>query len=106
MPSAVARDGTMYAISDSGILTSYDVATGAEKTRNRIGGDFSASPILAGDSLYISNRKGIVTIVQANNELTVVSKHDFGSPILASPAVIGNDLIVRTEDAVFRITSK
>ncbi len=106
MPSAISRNGTMYAINDSGILTSYDVATGAEKTRNRIGGDFSASPILAGDKLYLSSRKGVVTIVQANNELSLVSKNDFGSPILASPAVIGNDLILRTESAVFRITAK
>lgn len=106
MPSAVARSGTMYAISDAGILTSYDVATGKEKGRNRIGGNFSASPVLAGELLYLSDRAGVVTVVKADNELTVVSKNNFASPILASPAILGNDLIIRTEEAVIRIAAR
>ncbi len=106
MSSAVARDGDMIAISDAGIITRYDALTGKEKARNRIGGNFSASPILSGQNLYFSDRKGVVTVVKADSELSVVSKNDFGSPILASPAVIGNDLILRTEESVIRITSK
>ena len=106
MPSAVARNGNLYAVSDSGILTCYDASTGQEKARNRIGGNFSASPILAGRNLYFSDRKGIVTVVKADDAMSVVSTNDFGSPILASPAVIGNDLIIRTEEAIIRITSK
>ena len=106
MPSAVARNGNLYAVSDAGILTCYDASTGQEKARNRIGGNFSASPILAGRNLYFSDRKGIVTVVKADDVMSVVSTNDFGSPILASPAVIGNDLIIRTEEAIIRITSK
>ncbi len=105
MPSAIARNSMLYAISDAGILTSYDIANGTEKARNRIGGNFSASPILAGELLYLSDRAGTVTVVRADSELTVVSKNIFGSPILASPAVVGNDLIIRTEEAILRITS-
>ena len=105
MPSAVARDGNMYAMSDSGILTRYDASNGQERGRNRIGGNFSASPIFAGQHLYFSDRKGIVTVVKADDEMSLISTNDFGSPILASPAVVGNDLIIRTEEAVIRITS-
>ncbi len=106
MPSAVACNGTIYAISDAGILTSYDATNGNELAHNRIGGNFSASPILAGDLLYLADRAGVVTVVKADKDLTVVSKSNFDSPILASPAIIGNDLILRTEDAIIRITSK
>ena len=106
MSSAVARDGDMFAMSDTGILTRYDVSNGQEKARHRIGGNFSASPILAGEHLYFSDRKGMMTVVKIDNELTVVSTNDFGSPILASPAVIENDLIVRTEAEIIRITSR
>ena len=106
MPSAVARNGNLYAVSDAGILTCYDASTGQEKSKSRIGGNFSASPILAGRNLYFSDRKGIVTVVKADDEMSVVSVNDFGSPILASPAVVGNDLIIRTEASVIRVTSK
>ncbi len=106
MSSAVARDGDMFAMSDTGILTRYDASTGREKARNRIGGNFSASPVLAGEHLYFSDRKGVVTVVKVANEMTVVSTNNFGSPILASPAVVDNDLIVRTEAEIIRITSK
>lgn len=105
MASAVARDGEMVAISDAGIITRYDASTGQERARNRIGGNFSASPILSGEHLYFSDRKGIVTVVKANSEMSLVSTNDLGSPILASPAVVGKDIIIRTEEAVIRITS-
>jgi len=88
------------------IYKSYDASTSQEKTRNRISGNFSASPILAGRNLYFSDRKGIATVVKADDEMSVVSTNDFGSRILASPAVIGNDLIIRTEEAIIRIASK
>ncbi len=105
MSSAVARDGDMFAMSDTGILTRYDASTGQEKARNRIGGNFSASPIFAGEHLYFSDRKGVVTVVKVDSEMAVVSTNTFGSPILASPAVIENDLIVRTEAEIIRIAS-
>jgi len=96
----------MFAMNESGILTVYDVATGKETARKRIGGNFSASPILSDENLYFSDRTGLVTVVKANDELKVVSTNDFGSPILASQAVVANDLILRSEQAMFRITSK
>ncbi len=106
MPSAVARDGQMYAISDSGILTLFDVTSGKEVSRKRIGGNFSASPLLSRKHLYLLSREGIITVVEANPELTVISTTDMEAPILASPAVIGNDLIIRTENQVMRITAQ
>ena len=106
MPSMIAQDGVLYSINDTGILTSYDATTGNEKTRSRIGGNFSASPILAGGNLYLFDLKGIVTVVKADDQLTLVSKSDLGSPIYASPAIIGNDLILRTKDAVIRFAAK
>lgn len=106
MSSAVARDGHMYAISDSGILTLFDMSTGEEINRKRIGGNFSASPILSRNHLYLWSREGMVTVVEANKELNVISTADLESPILASPAVINNDLIIRTEREVMRITAR
>lgn len=106
MPSAIAKDGMMFSISDSGILTSYDMWSGEEINRSRIGGNFSSSPILAGGLLYLTSREGIVSIVSADSNLKTVTTHDMGEQLMASPAIIGKDLIIRTDKRVVRFSAK
>jgi outer membrane protein assembly factor BamB len=104
MPSFVVRDGSLYVINDSGILTCYDMKTGDEKSKVRIGGNFSSSMLLSNDKIFVSDRSGIVTVVSADAKMTTISTNDMGSQIFASHAVLGNDLILRTEDELIRIT--
>ncbi len=106
MPSAIARDGRMYSISDAGILTVFNAKTGEEINRARIGGNFSASPILSASHLYVASREGVVTVLKADDSLATVAANDFECPIMASPAVIGKDLVIRTEKGIVRISSK
>lgn len=106
MPSAIAKDGIMYSISDSGILTSYDMKSGEEINRSRIGGNFSSSPILAGGLIYLTSREGIVSIVSADSSLKTIATHDLGEQLMASPAVVGKDLILRSDKRVVRYTAK
>ena len=106
MPSFVARDGSIYAITDQGILNRLDAQTGEMQQRKRIGGNFSASPLLAASNLYLSSREGVVTVVRCDEEMEVVASNKFGSKIMASPAVVDNDLIVRTSEKLYRIGKK
>ena len=106
MPSFVARDGSIYAITDKGILNRLDARTGEMQQRKRIGGNFSASPILAAGHLYLASREGVVSVVRCDEEMEVVATNKFGSKILASPAVVENDLIVRTSGKLYRISNK
>ena len=106
MPSFVARDGSIYAITDKGILNRLDARTGEMQTRKRIGGNFSASPLLAAGHLYLASREGVVSVVSCDEEMEVVATNKFGSKILASPAVVDSDLIVRTSGKLYRIGKK
>ena len=103
MPSFITDGGRIYSISDKGIMYCFDAKTGEELNRGRIGGNFSASPLLAGGNLYLSSREGKMTIVKCSAELEKIGTQDLGGSIMASPVVFGNDLIVRTDKKLLRI---
>jgi len=105
MPSLVATGGKLYAINDKGILNCLDAKTGDRISRTRIGGNFSASPLLIGDYIYLSSREGKFTVIKCNADLETVASHNFEEALMASPAVVGNDLILRTKTKLIRISS-
>lgn len=103
VPSLIGNEGRIYAISDDGILTCLNAKTGKVINRRRVGGNFSASPILAGGNLYLSSREGKMTVVKCSSKLETVATNRFDDSLMASPIVVGNDLLVRTEKKLVRI---
>lgn len=103
MPSFVADSGRIFSVTDKGIMFCLDAKTGEELNRSRVGGNFSASPLLAGGNLYLPSREGKMTIMQCSSDLKVIGSQEFGGPIMASPVLVGNDLIVRTDKKLVRI---
>lgn len=102
-PSAIAVGQRIYMVSDTGVLTQLRVEDGSIVWQERLAGNFSASPILAGDHLYFCSHEGIVIVVKPGERFVEVARNELEPRILASPAVIGNDLVFRTEDALLRI---
>ncbi len=103
MSSFVGHQGHVYAVADQGVLFCLDAKTGAVVRRSRLSGNYSASPLLAAGKLYFSNREGLVSVLECSPELNLLNVGDFGSPLMASPAVYENDLIFRTEEKLYRI---
>ncbi len=103
MPSFIANSGRIFAISDRGIMSCLDAKTGEELNRGRVGGNFSASPLLAGGNLYLGSREGKMTIMKCSSDLETIGVQTFDSPIMASPVLVGNDLVVRTQKKLVRI---
>ena len=103
MPSLIGSGGQIYTISDKGILMCLNAKTGEVISRRRIGGNFSASPILAGGNLYLSSREGKMTVVECSSRLATVAINKFDDTLMASPVLVGNDLLVRTEKKLMRI---
>ena len=106
MPSFITDGGRIFSISDKGIIYCFDAKTGEELNRGRIGGNFSASPMLAGGNLYLSSREGKMTIVKCSLELETIGTQNVGSSIMASPVLVGNDLVVRTDKKLVRIKGR
>ncbi|MEM7782877.1 MAG: PQQ-binding-like beta-propeller repeat protein, partial [Planctomycetota bacterium] len=103
MPSFIAQDSQIYAVTDKGIMMVLDAKTGKQIKRDRLGGNFSSSPILAAGNIYIGSREGKMTIVKCDPSLDVIATHKFSGSIMAMPLPYRNDLIVRTENKLIRI---
>ncbi len=103
-PSMIAHEGRIYSVSDNGIMTNVDAETGDIVYRQRLGGNYSASPILVNDRIYLTNEAGKTTVVAIGDEYDEIATCDLGERTLASPAVAGNAIIMRTADALYRIS--
>ncbi|MEZ6088166.1 MAG: PQQ-binding-like beta-propeller repeat protein [Pirellulaceae bacterium] len=101
-PSLVSDHENLYVISDDGILSSVSLETGETLWRKRIGGTFSASPIISGSKVFIGNHDGDMTIFKSGDEYAELGQVAFGEQIMASPMVVGNDIVIRTKAAVYR----
>jgi outer membrane protein assembly factor BamB len=102
-PSMIASDGLVYSISDDGIALCVEGESGEVVYRQRIGGNFSASPLLAGGNLYFTSEEGVTTVVRAGRQFDKIAENDMGERTLASLAVAGDTLVLRTSNALYRI---
>ena len=89
--------GLLYALTDNGILSAYDPATGDRIYQQRVAGGagFSASPVAANGRLYLSSEDGDVFVVKAGRTYELLSTNRMGEPLMATPAITGNTIIVR-----------
>jgi outer membrane protein assembly factor BamB len=104
--SVVAVDGYVFMVNDAGIAASTEIATGKLVWKKRLGGNFSASPTAAGGRVYFPNDSGVCYVLAAKPVFEQLDKNDLGEPILASFAVTGDALIIRTASALYRVEAK
>ena len=103
MCSPVLHDGLLFYVDDGGILSCIDTQTGEALYRERLGGKFSSSPILAGDKIIVGSREGVVSIVDASKTFHIRSQNTLEGSVMASPATDGESLFIRTDKALYKI---
>ncbi len=102
-PSMIAHAGLLYCVSDNGIAQCIDIGTGDVLYQERLGGNFSASPTFAGDRIYFTSESGVTTVIKAGEVFEKIAENDLQERTLASMAIIGDAIIMRTADALYRI---
>ena len=83
-----------------------DLASGEEVYRQRIphgGRGFSASPVAADGKLYLASEDGQVFMVGAGQEYRLLAENSVGEPVMATPAIAGKTLYVRTQQHLVAI---
>ncbi|HBE69591.1 MAG TPA: serine/threonine protein kinase [Planctomycetaceae bacterium] len=96
VPSLVIRDGYLYGILDAGIATCWEAATGKMLWRERLGGTFSSSPVLVGDTIYATNEAGDFFIFKASPDgFEKIAKNKLGEQVLSTPTICGNRIYHR-----------
>ena len=102
-PSILLADGLIYMVNDTGIASCVDARTGELVWQSRVGGTFSASPLYAGGRIYLFDEDGKTTVLQAGREFKVLAENHLDNGFMASPAVVGDALILRTSKDIYRI---
>lgn len=105
-PSPLAVGDELYIVSDRGIATCLDVEKGTVHWQERLGGAFSASPIYADGRVYFQSEEGETIVVRAGTKYDELARNDLKARTLASIAVDAPALLIRTEDALYRIAEK
>lgn len=103
--SPLLLDGLIYTAADEAFLTCLDAATGATVWSERVGGKFAASPIYADGRIYWFDRAGLATIIKPGRELKIIATNKLDDGFMASPAVSGKTLYLRTLSALYRVES-
>jgi len=101
VPSPLFYDGRVYFVKDGGLLSSLDAQTGdAFYAQERLGGapgNYYASPVAADGRIYLASLPGKLTVVKAGGiKPEILHQVDFGERILATPALVGDRLYLRT----------
>lgn len=105
-PSPVLVGDLLFMVhQDSGVVTCLDAKTGAEIWSERLpaSGNHSTSPIHADGRLYFSNENGQTIVIAAAREFKVLATNKLEAGFMASPAVAGKSLFLRTKAALYRI---
>ncbi|MCB1277238.1 PQQ-binding-like beta-propeller repeat protein [Prosthecobacter sp.] len=102
-PSMAVIGDELYFVADNGILTCADAKTGQVHYSERCTGPISASLLVADGKLYLQDEKGLGVVVKPGKTFRILAQNDLGERSLASYAVVGSDLLIRTEGNLYRI---
>lgn len=104
--SPLMIDGRVYVVNDSGILLCLESASGKMLWKERIGPDFAASPIYVDGHMYFFDARGKATVIEPGPVMKVIATNQLDDGCMASPAVVGKSLIVRSKKSLYRIDGK
>ncbi len=99
MPTPLVKDHLLYTCNDNGRLTVRDAMTGQLIYRQRIGTGsrtYSASAVAAGGHIYFVSERGEVTVMEEGSEFKKVASNEMDEIVMATPAVSGDRLLIRT----------
>jgi outer membrane protein assembly factor BamB len=93
----------LYIVSDGGIASCLNAKSGEIVWKERIGKDFAASPLFAAGRIYFFDCDGNTVVVEPGDQFKEIARNKLESGFMASPAVVGKALILRTKTHLYRI---
>jgi outer membrane protein assembly factor BamB len=106
-PSAIVVGDQFYTLLDRGFLTAHDARTGTQiYGRQRIAaeaGAFSASPWSYNGKIFLLSEDGDTFVIQSGPRYQLLGRNSLNEMSLASPAVAGSSVYIRTVTKLYRI---
>ena len=100
----LAHDDHLYSVSDKGWAFCHVAATGEEVWSVRLGGGFTASPILVDGKVYAVAEDGSTYVFEAAPKYKLLAKNAIGEAVSSTPAVADNRLFIRGDKHLFCIS--
>jgi outer membrane protein assembly factor BamB len=104
--SPVLVGDLLYTMSERAMLICTEAVSGTPVWSERLRGDYWASLVATPDRIYFSNRKGTTDVIATGREYRALASNALDGEILASPAVAGDSLLLRTKTHLYRIAEK
>jgi outer membrane protein assembly factor BamB len=104
VPSTLLYKGVLYMINDSGILISFDPATGNVIKQGRLQGaidKYFSSPVAADDKVFLIGEAGAVSVLQAGGEWQTLAVNELDDECFATPAIADGRIYIRTRSALY-----
>jgi outer membrane protein assembly factor BamB len=104
VPSTLLYKGVLYMINDSGILLSFDPATGSVVKQGRLHGaidKYFASPVAADDKVFLIGQGGQVSVLKAAGDWQVLNVNELDDEVFATPAIADGKIYIRTRSALY-----
>jgi outer membrane protein assembly factor BamB len=97
--SPVCYRGRLYTVKNGGLASCYEAKTGKLFYRDErldAGGDYYASLVASGGKIFAASQKGVAVVWEAGDTLKILARNDLGEEVMATPAIVGDRLYVRT----------
>lgn len=104
VPTPLCYEGRVYLVKNGGLASCLDAKTGNflyQEERLGALGDYYASPVAAAGKICVASQQGVVVVYRAGNTLEVLARNALEEPILATPAIVGGTLYVRTKSQLY-----
>lgn len=102
-PSPLLVGDELYFVSDDGIASCIDVKTGTSYWMKRLGGNYSASPVLANGRILTLSETGQATWLAVGKEFATLGTNELPGRAFATPAFAQGAMYLRTDTAVYKI---
>ena len=105
-PSLLIVGDLLFMINEEGIMSCLDAKTGKQYWSERQNGEYTASPLYADGYIYLANQTGKTIVVKASKTFEPVATNGLAEGCMASPAVTGDAILLRTKTHLYCIGKK
>jgi outer membrane protein assembly factor BamB len=105
-PAPLLLDALLYLISDDGFASCVDASNGKPLWTKRLGGNFSSSPVCADGRIYVFDQDGKGHVLATGRTATLIATNRLDAGCMATPAIAGKALFVRTKTHLYRMEKR
>ncbi|MCB9384361.1 MAG: PQQ-like beta-propeller repeat protein [Bryobacterales bacterium] len=106
IPTPVAYDGGLYVLFDKGILARLNAESGDQTYKKRIDREdaaFTSSPWAYDGKVFCLSELGNTYVISAGDSFEVLHVNKLDELAMATPAIVGDRLLIRTESKLYSI---